>query len=74
MDFENDSDYQLEAKLRTLEPDSPPALEALKESLIRKQKKYDKAQKTQQDIKRIALWTFVVSIVILIITLIQLFR
>ncbi len=47
---------------------------ASREIIRRKNQKDNEAQQTKRRIKQIAFWTFVVTIVILILTLIQLFK
>lgn len=61
-DFSNKSDFEIEAHLRTLKPDSEPAIEALREQFQRKETKERKGRRIQQAIKYMTLAILMLTI------------
>jgi len=61
-DFSNKSDFEIEAHLRTLKPDSEPAIEALREQFRRKAIKENRDRKIQQAIKYMTLVILILTV------------
>lgn len=70
-DFSNKSDFEIEAHIRTLRPESEPAIEALREQFRRRESKERVDRKTQKDIRNMTFVILVFTILTLIAALTQ---